>query len=78
MESDIFKDFFPTGFSLTLVSGFGYLSFHAFFMSVTTIEVADKKPLSMMFNMHASFRIQSLCKNSGNDVEGCQVAVFTR
>lgn len=29
-------------------------------MSVTTTEVADKKPLSMLFNMHASFRIQSL------------------
>lgn len=43
-------------------------------MSVTT--VADKKPLSMLFNMHASFRIQSLCKNSGNDVEGCRVADF--
>lgn len=45
---------------MTLVSGFGYLSFHTFFMSVTTIEVADKKPLSMLFNMHASFRIQCL------------------
>lgn len=45
---------------MTLVSGFGYLSFCTFFMSVTTTEVADKKPFSMLFNMHASFGIQSL------------------
>lgn len=29
-------------------------------MSVTTTEVADKKPFSMLFNMRASFGIQSL------------------
>ena len=59
----MFLDCFFTGFSLTLVCGFGYLGFLTFFLSANTIEVAvkpiwgfDEMPVIMLFNMHLSFR----------------------
>lgn len=69
----IFPIIFFTGFSLTLVCGFGYCGLLSFFLSVNTIEGAVRpiwrliEPfLIMLFKMHLSFRNSN---SSGNGVE---------